>query len=232
MERPKSRVQILLTLAVVLGAVAVPPVRHTLGHSLALLATGQLAQFQQYLRSLGAWAPVVSIALMVAEALLVPVPVTIIMVANGLVFGLWWGVVVSLAGGLAGALAAYAIGRSLGRPVVERFVPAVALREADRLMAKYGPWAIVLERWIPGIPGDPVSYASGMTRLPAMRFFLLTIIGLVPANLVTAFVGINVASDVPFVWWISGWAVVIAGVVTWRIARGRRKPSPLQPPTT
>jgi uncharacterized membrane protein YdjX (TVP38/TMEM64 family) len=217
----RVRVQALLLLGAALLVVAIPPVRHTLGHGLALLALGQLGQFQQYLQSLGAWAPAASIALMTAEALLVPVPVTIIMVANGLVFGLWPGMLVSLAGGLTGGLAAYAIARWLGRALVERILPAPSLRAADRLMAKYGAWAVVLERWIPGVPGDPVSYASGLTRMPAAKFMALTAIGLVPANLVTAFLGTEVPGDVPIRYWIGGWTIVVVGWLVYRKLRPR-----------
>jgi uncharacterized membrane protein YdjX (TVP38/TMEM64 family) len=216
----RVRTHLLVLVFAVVTVVAIPPVRHTLGRGLALLATGQLGQFQQYLLSLGAWAPAASIALMTAEALLVPVPVTIIMVANGLVFGLWPGMLVSLAGGLTGGMAAYAIARWLGRGLVERILPAPSLRAADRLMAKYGAWAVVLERWIPGVPGDPVSYASGLTRMPVVKFSVLTMIGLVPANIVTAFLGTEVPGDVPIAYWIGGWAIVLTG---WLFYRGRRK---------
>src|SRR5262249_33160313 len=150
------------------------------------------------------WAPLLSIALMTIEALAVPVPVTIVMVANGLAFGLWKGMAVSLVGGLCGALAAYAIGRKLGRALISRVLPASSPEAAARLMTKYGRWAVVLERWIPGIPGDPMSYAAGITRMPVGVFFLLTAVALVPANLVTAFVGVNVADDVPMKYWLGG----------------------------
>lgn len=212
----------LLLIAAAALVVAIPPVRHTLGRGLGLLATGQLGQFQQYLLSLGAWAPAASIVLMTAEALLVPVPITIVMVANGLVFGLWPGMLVSLAGGLTGALAAYTIGRWLGRALVERMLPAASLAAADRLMSKYGSWAVVLERWIPGVPGDPMSYASGLTEMPAAKFLLLTTIGLIPANLVTAFVGTSVGGDIPLKYWIGGWTLAI---VLWLIVRRLRKPT-------
>ncbi len=159
---------------------------------------------------------------MTAEALLVPVPITIIMVANGLVFGLWPGMVVSLIGGLTGAIAAYAIGRWLGRALVERLLPSASLAAADRLMARYGSWAVVLERWIPGIPGDPMSYLSGLTRLPPLTFLALTTIGLVPANLVTAFVGTEVAGDIPIVYWIGGWTVALATWLIWRAVANAR----------
>jgi len=217
----RLRFQLLLIVLLVVLVAAIPAARHTLGHGLVLLGGGQLSQFQQYLQSLGAWAPVVSISLMVAEAVLIPVPVTIIMVANGLVFGLWAGMLMSLAGGLAGALAAYTIGRQFGRALVERLLPAASLREADRLMAKYGAWAIVVARWIPGVPGDPVSYAAGLTRMRALMFVLLTTVGLVPANLVTAYLGVEVAGDVPFVYWLSGWLIVAAVWLGWRVLRRR-----------
>ena len=184
-------------------------------------ASGQLAQVQRYLRSLGPWAPVVSIALMIAEA--IAVPVTIMMVANGLVFGVWNGMLVSLAGGLAGTIAAYFIGRLLGRPVVERFVPASGLATADRLMAKYGRWAIVLERWIPGC--DPMSYAAGILRIHLAAFLIYTTIGLLPAVVVTAFVGVQVADDVPIGYWLSGIAAVVAVWAIWRAVKKRRAPA-------
>jgi uncharacterized membrane protein YdjX (TVP38/TMEM64 family) len=191
--------------------VATPGVGVALGRGLTLLATGQLAQFRQYLQSFGRWAPLLSIGLMVAEAIAIPVPVTIILVANGLVFGVWRGALVSVAGGCAGAMAAYAIGRWVGRRLLERVVPAASFRWADALMTRYGSWAIVLERWLPGVPGDPISYVAGLTRVPALSFLALTMIGLVPANLAAAYLGSRIASDVPPRYWISG--LLLAGTI-------------------
>jgi uncharacterized membrane protein YdjX (TVP38/TMEM64 family) len=212
---------LFLCLVVVLVG-AIPPARHALLTGASLLATGQLGKFQDYLQSLGAWAPSLSIGLMIAESVFIPVPIAIIMVANGLVFGLWGGVLVSLTGGLLGALAAYAIGRHFGRALVARILPAASLHAADRLMAKHGAWAIVLERWIPGIPGDPMSYAAGLTHVPPGTFLLLTAAGLLPANLVTAYVGVEVAGDVPLAYWLGGLAVVAAVWIGWRLVRRRR----------
>jgi uncharacterized membrane protein YdjX (TVP38/TMEM64 family) len=203
--------------------VAIPGVRVALGRGLSLLGTGQLAQFRQYLQSFGEWAPLLSIGLMVAEAIAIPVPATIILVANGLVFGLWRGTLVSVIGGCAGAMAAYAIGRWVGRTLLERVVPASSVRWADDLMARYGNWAIVLERWIPGVPGDPISYVAGLTRVPALSFLALTVMGLVPANLAAAYLGSRIASDVPVGYWISG--VLLAGAIWlgWGVARRNRR---------
>jgi uncharacterized membrane protein YdjX (TVP38/TMEM64 family) len=218
----KKYAPLLVLIAAVALVLVIPPARATLGRGLYLLSTGQLAQFQQYLQSLGAWAPIASIGLMLTEAVAVPVPVTIVMVANGLVFGVWTGALVSLAGGLAGALAAYAIGRHFGRVVVERLVPAAGLRAVDGLMARYGRWALVLARWIPGVPGDPMSYAAGLTRTPFLVFLGLTAVGLVPATLATALLGDQIAGDIPMRYWVSGLGGILVAWLIWRAVRRRR----------
>jgi uncharacterized membrane protein YdjX (TVP38/TMEM64 family) len=216
-------------LLVVLVA-ATPAVRFALGHGLTLLATGQLAQFRQYLQSLGRWAPLLSIGLMVAEAVAIPVPVTILLVANGLVFGVWRGAIVSIAGGCAGAMAAYAIGRWVGRRLLERVVPASSFRWADALMTRYGNRAIVLGRWVPGVPGDPISYVAGLTRVPALSFLALTMIGLVPANLAAAYLGSRIGTDVPLRYWVSGLLLAATICLGWVFARRRRRSAALDVP--
>lgn len=156
-------------------------------------------------------------------ALAVPVPLTIVMVANGLVFGVWSGALVSLAGGLLGAAAAYAVGRGLGRTVLERWLPAGSLEAADRMSRRYGAWAVVLERWIPGVPGDPMSYAAGFTRMPVLPFLGWTMVGLVPGNLVTAYAGSAIPGDVPLRYWLPGIALVVAIWIGWAWRRRRRR---------
>src|SRR6266566_1437197 len=101
---------------------------------------------------------------MISQSVAIPVPVTLLMVANGLAFGVWHGMLISFIGGFGGALAAYYLGRRLGRVMVQQFIPAPALAAADRLMAQRGGWALVLGRWVPGVPCDPLSYAGGIMR--------------------------------------------------------------------
>ncbi len=219
-------VEFLLAAAAIAALFAVPPIRHALVPAFYFLAAGKFAQFQHHLRSMGAWAPFVSIVLMAAEAVAIPFPVTIIMVANGLVFGVWGGAAVSLAGGVIGAAIAYVIGRRFGRAIIGHVLPEKNLASADRLMHRYGGWAIVVGRWIPGIPGDPMSYAAGVTRMSALKFLGLSLVGLVPANLVTAFVGEHVAGDVPLGYWLAAVSTVLALWFGWRYSTRRRRSAP------
>jgi uncharacterized membrane protein YdjX (TVP38/TMEM64 family) len=203
-----------------------PSVRMAFMTGLYLLATGQLAQFQRHLLSLGAWGPIMSVLLMVAEAVIIPVPVTVLMVSNGLVFGIWRGTEISFVGGLLGALAAYLIGRGLGRSAAERLLPPAALAAADRFMRQHGRWALVIGRWLPGVPCDPISYAAGIMRMPILPFVLLTIAGLLPGNLAAAFVGEKAAEDIRLGYWLLA-ILLAAGVwIIWRLTRTRASAPP------
>jgi len=211
----------LIVLAVIV--VTIPSVRMSFIHGLYLLATGQLAQFQQYLLSLGTGAPIMSCLLMVAAATAIPVPVTILMIVNGLVFGIWRGTVISFIGALAGAVAAYVIGAGLGRAIAESLLPPSSLDAAERLMARRGRWAVVLGRLVPGIPCDPVSYAAGMMHMPFVPFVVLTSVGLLPANLATAFLGAETAENVPLGFWLLALLIAIGVGIVWRLVRREQR---------
>ena len=48
---------------------------------------------QAWIASFGAWAPLVGIALSAAQVIAAPVPGQVIGLANGYLFGVWWGTV-------------------------------------------------------------------------------------------------------------------------------------------
>ena len=212
-----------LIVLMVIATGMIRAVRMTVVRGLSLLATGHLAPFQQYLLSLHAWGPIVSGTLMLIQSIAVPVPVTIVMIANGLVFGVWEGMLISFVGSLAGAAAAYLIGRRLGRAVAERLLPSTGLDAADRLMATRGRWAIVLGRWVPGIPCDPLSYAAGIMRMPFVPFLLLTTLGLLPANLAMAFLGAEAAGHLHLGYWLLAILLAVGVWIIWRLVRRERE---------
>ena len=77
------------------------------------------AQVDAFVASWGMWSAVGAIVLMVLHSF-VPVPAEVIAVANGMMFGPWWGVAVTWTGAMLGAVSAFAASRWLGRPFICR----------------------------------------------------------------------------------------------------------------
>ena len=66
-------------------------VQAEVGRAAAVLADGDLEGVRDYIRSFGAWAPAVSLLLMVVQAVAAPIPSFVVVFANGLAFGVAWG---------------------------------------------------------------------------------------------------------------------------------------------
>ncbi len=208
---------ILIILAALVGVAywLSPDVRSGLQRSLDILARADIQQLRDYLLSFGVWAPIVSAVLMVLQALLFPLPAFIITVTNGLLFGAFWGTVLSWSSAMVGAAICYAIGRILGRPAVERLVSPKALGVADRFFDRYGRHAVLIARLIPVVSFDVVSYAAGVTSLNFVEFMIATGIGQLPATILYSILGQNVNSTAQFGLWVF---LVVAALIVLGLA--------------
>jgi uncharacterized membrane protein YdjX (TVP38/TMEM64 family) len=139
--------------------------------------------------ALGAWAPAFSALLMVLQALASPLPAFVITIANGYVFGPFWGGLLALASATLAAQLCFEIARALGRPAVERWVGGRVLERADRFFARHGAWAILVARLLPFVPFDPISYAAGLTTTGRLRFVSANLIGQLPATFIYSTLG-------------------------------------------
>ncbi len=175
-------------------------VRAGVGHALGLVVAGDLGALREYLRGFGVWAPLVSAALIQLQALIAPLPSFPLMYANGLLFGTWWGGLLSWTSILVSAVLCFGLARLFGRPLVERILSPAALAWADRHLVRFGPFAILVGRLIPLSSFDLLSYAAGLTPMRLLPFCLATGLGMTPAIFLTA-----AAADVG---WRSPWALV------------------------
>ena len=103
------------------------------------------------------------------------------MIANGAVFGLWPGTLLSLTGGTLATVAAYFIGRG-SRPVVDRLLSADQRRPGAELITRHGLWAVVASRPVP-VLAETVAILSGTSS--ALRWWQVALAG-AAGNLVPA----------------------------------------------
>jgi uncharacterized membrane protein YdjX (TVP38/TMEM64 family) len=223
----RSRLRLRRGQAIVLGSLAlalviyaaVIPVRVTVNTGIAALDPRDINRMRDFLRSFGPWAPVVSFLLMVLHAITVPFPAFVITLANGLLFGAFWGTVLSWTSAMVCAAVCYYIARALGRPVVERFVGTRTIDKSDAFFERYGSHAVLITRLIPVISFDGISYAAGLTRMGIVPFLVATGIGQLPATIIYSVLGENIGTGSKALLWALG---ALASLIVLGVAmRGR-----------
>jgi len=186
-----------------------PPFREFIGEGSSILAKADVGRLKTYLLGFGVWAPVVSGALMVFQSVIAPLPAFVITFTNGLLFGTWWGALLSWSSSMIGAGVCFYIGKIYGRPAVEKLVGKRSLEYADKFFDRYGEYAIIVARLLPFVSFDVISYAAGLTSMGFWPFFIATGIGQLPATLVYSYLGQNMTGTVRVVFWVFIAVIVI-----------------------
>lgn len=222
-----SRWNLAAKLALLIGLPAayllIPPLRQQVDRWIVLLGTVDVAAVRSYVQATGGWAPLVSIGLMMLQAVVAPLPAFVITLANAAVFGWAWGAAISWTGAMLGAALCYGLAWWYGRGLVERLAPPGTLRQFDRLSGRWGLWAVLIARLLPFVPFDPVSYAAGLARIGFWRFLLATGAGQLPATIVYSLAGDLLAVNVQ--WLALGIAAVFVVSTLGALVGARRRRS-------
>ena len=124
-------------------------------------------------------AAIAGVLLLITDVFL-PVPSIPIMVANGVLFGVVGGTLLSLVGAVGAALTGFAVGRA-GNDLIRRFVTPREHERAGALLQRWGVLAIVITRPIP-ILAETVAILAGGSPLTWTQTLLASIAGsIVPA---------------------------------------------------
>jgi CubicO group peptidase (beta-lactamase class C family)/uncharacterized membrane protein YdjX (TVP38/TMEM64 family) len=198
--------------------------RSEVARAVGVMGRGDLGALRDYVLSFGIWAPVASLLLMVLQGLVAPVPAFLVVFANGLAFGVFWGFLLSLAGNALAATVCFWISRALGRAPVEALAGRAGFRAADAWFARRGAFAVFVARLVPGMAFDAVSYAAGLTKMGYGRFLAATVVGSLPQTLAYAYLG----REAPRYAWaaLALTGIVLAGVAVVTFYRGRRPHAP------
>ncbi len=207
--------------------VAQPPVRYLLlvGGLMALflaafavvvaLRVPLLDDPQPWLAAGGVPAALLGVGLLVADVVL-PVPSSLVMVANGALFGAVVGTALSTLGGLGATAAGYALGRWGGARVLDRLCPAAERERAARFVRRWGVLAVVASRPVP-LLAETVAVVAGAERLGPGRTAAGALAGVLPAAVLYATAG---AAGVAGPAGILAFAAALAiAVLTWLVGR-------------
>lgn len=184
-SQKKNRVWLRILLLIVI----------TGGFALALYETGVIRLFcskermLHFLQSLGPWGFAGLISLQVLQVLVAPIPGDLTGLLGGFLYGPFWGTILSTIGLTIGSYVAFAVARFLGRPLVEKLVPAEALQSFDYLLHQKGAFLAFLLFLIPGVPKDYLCYILGLGQFSTWEFLLIGGVGRLFGTILLSFGG-------------------------------------------
>lgn len=213
-----ARAELAAGLATIVAGIAVIAVVPELRHCVSLVVHGQFAGLRAYVRSLGAGGFALLLALMVCHAI-VFYPSEIITTTAAYIYGFGPGLAFVVGGWLLAALLSYALGRSVGRPVLQRLLGS-RFGWLTAAMERGGISLLVAGRLIPIVPFALLGYAAGATHISLWRFSWTTVLGYLPLTTAVAYLGSRAQTfsvGDPLVWVAVG--TLIALVIGERVVR-------------
>lgn len=172
---------------VVIGLLAVlldPALRSGI---IGLMHVDTLHRIRAMIRALGAWGPVLIIALMVVHSVTF-VPAEILSIASVILFGPVWGVVFAWIGAMLGASLAFVLARWIGRPIAYRFVPERWLDRFQEFFEREGVTGVLILRLIPLVSFNALNYGTGLTPMTWWEYLWTTGLGILPMEILIAMV--------------------------------------------
>ena len=115
-----------------------------------------------WLEAGGPGAMIASLAVLASDVFL-PIPSSVVMMGNGMVFGVWTGTALNLAGGVASALVAFGLGR-WAEHWLHKWLSPAEKAHADKVLTSWGWLAIVVTRPIP-LLAESVALLAGTSNM-------------------------------------------------------------------
>ena len=156
---------------------------------------------QRVVADAGVLAPVVFVVLLVAQAVVAPLPAPALAMGAGYSFGVYKGFLLTWFGALLGGVISFWISRWVGRDLV---AGSERMKRLDRFVDEHGAITIFVLRLLPLVSFDAISYAAGLSGISFWRFFVATALGMLPGTM--AFVYLGGASS------SAGFALVLIGL--------------------
>lgn len=192
----KKRVQIIslavFALFLIVGTIAAIPIAKELS---ADLKTHEGIQnlTEKFSRYSGIWGVIVFLLIQTIQVILAVIPP--IQILGGVMFGWFWGGVLSYAGVFLGNFIVFMLVKRLGAPLVDAFVNEKQLKRFKFLQDEKKLTGILIILYlIPGVPKDVITYIVPLTQISKKDFFLYVMPFRIPAVFMSTILGGNVGN--------------------------------------
>jgi uncharacterized membrane protein YdjX (TVP38/TMEM64 family) len=226
--RPRARLplaEIGITLAGIALLAAVVLLVEPLREAVAAAIQGDHAEVRDQTDRLGAWGPLLILGLALIHTV-VFYPAEIVDAAAGFVYGFFPALVLVMTGWLLSGFLCWAVGRSVARPLLDRWLGRGRFERIEAMIERGGATLLIAVRLIPIVPFSLVCYAAGAARVPPWRFGWTTFVGYLPITALSVYFGTRLEGlslTDPLVWG-SALALLVLLLAGHRVVRhqGRR----------
>ena len=158
-------------------------------HEAALAAIhGETDKVQSEIAGLGLAGPLLILVLTLVHAV-VFYPAEIVDAAAGLAYGFLPALLLVMTGWILSGLACFFVGRSVARPLLDRWFGTERFERIEARIERGGAKALIAARLIPIFPFSIVCYAAGAARVPVWRFTWTTAVGYLPITAISVYFG-------------------------------------------
>lgn len=205
-----------------------------LGGLFCIMVFGRVVDTDQVRAAVTATGPAAPLTYIVLSAGLgaIFVPGTILAAGSGLLFGPVVGLGVTLGATVGTAMISTLVGRRAGRGSARALLGAERADQLDRQIERRGLWAVVGQRFIPGMSDALASYAFGAFGVPLWQMALGAFIGSVPRAFVYTSLGAALGNQsaplavaAAVVWCVTAIVGAVAAHRGYRKWRGRDTPA-------
>jgi uncharacterized membrane protein YdjX (TVP38/TMEM64 family) len=162
-----------------------PGLRSDLTDFVTFVGSIDAASIKEWILSFGTLSPLVYFLIVVGQVILNPIPAGPVTLAGALVFGVWEGLALSMAGSVIGSILVFAAVRRWGEPLLLRVVDEKTYaRYADRLGE--GGWWFFLLMLLPLMPDDAVCALAGLSAMSLRRYVAFMVVGRLPGATLTS----------------------------------------------
>jgi uncharacterized membrane protein YdjX (TVP38/TMEM64 family) len=146
---------------------------------------------EQMITSYGVWAPLAVVALIILSTVIppLPIPVPLIEISAGLIFGFWEGFVLVWIAQIISSLIAYASTHIIGRRFLKGFMENKLFAPYKHYIHHGGPWAVFIARITLSAPFNVVSFLAGIMAMDLGKFTVATVFGTLSESLLYPFIG-------------------------------------------
>ncbi len=162
-----------------------------------------------YLQGFGSWAMLISFCLDVLVNAVGFLPSVFISTANGLIFGLLWGITISWLAETAGVTVSFLVMRFFFRDAAKSLITkSNKLQHLDEASGRSGFWWMLFARMMPYFPSGILTAVGAVSSMSLGKYVLANLIGKFPSTALEVLVGHDLVNFEEQSYRLAVWVVI------------------------